>query len=331
MIKARKKIVIFILLVLLLLLFLPVIYLISEKLSTTERTDANILLVEGWLPPYALEMAFDEFKNNRYDRIITTGLMSTPDYFNVYTNGSLTFYTSRILLIYTIKANHTIEIKAYSSLTGENRSHFNVLINDSIADNFYADRRKKEYIVTWSGKLSDIDSVSIEFINDRVDDFGDRNLFVKEIIFDHKIHLPYQRNSVYTYSESDRTIKIKNNYSSYAQLAKNRLLALGVDSSLIIDIPCKNVSLNRTLTSALAFRDWLKTSEIKVKGINIVSVGTHSKRTWMTYNKILDKKYNIGIISLPDSREQDSRRYKVLKTIRETIGIIYYWFILIPY
>ncbi len=51
----------------------------------------------------------------------------------------------------------------------------------------------------------------------------------------------------------------------------------------------------------------------------------------MTYNKILHKKYEIGIISLPDYKEDSSRKYKVLKTLRETIGLIYYSIILIPY
>jgi hypothetical protein len=126
-------------------------------------------------------------------------------------------------------------------------------------------------------------------------------------------------------------VKIKNDYTSYAKLAKNSLLAMGIDSSLVVEIPGKKVTLNRTLFSALAFRDWLKTSDIEVIGINIVTLGTHAERTLMTYNKILDKKYDIGIISLPDYRERHSRIYKVLKTIRETIGIIYYWMILIPY
>ena len=91
------------------------------------------------------------------------------------------------------------------------------------------------------------------------------------------------------------TISISN-----AEFAKNRLLSMGIDSSLLIAIPGNKVKINRTLTSALAFRDWLKSTNIDIKGINIISMGTHARRTWMTYNKILNEKYKIGIISLPD-------------------------------
>jgi hypothetical protein len=329
----RKRLIVALTLLIILsgALFLPVIYSLSEKLSETKMVNANVLLVEGWLPHYAIRMATDEFRKNGYEHIITTGLRSTADYFNVYTNGSLIFYTSGTHLTDSVIANHTIEIKASSSLNGENRARFNVLINNSLAGDFIADKKKRNYNVTWEGRLSAIDSVSVQFLNDKVGDFGDRNLFVKEIIFDNKIFIPYQLNSIYSYSESGRTIKIKNDYTSYAGLARNRLLAMGIDSSLVVEVPGKKVTLNRTLCSALAFQEWLKTSNIKIKGINIVTLGTHARRSWMVYNKILDNKYAIGIISLPDYSEQYSRKYKVLKTIRETIGIIYYWFILIPY
>lgn len=60
-------------------------------------------------------------------------------------------------------------------------------------------------------------------------------------------------------------------------------------------------------------------------------MGTHARRTWMTYNRILNEKYEIGIISLPDDGNRNSPDKGLLKTLRETLGIIYYWIILIPY
>ncbi|MCE5345207.1 MAG: hypothetical protein LLG13_02800 [Bacteroidales bacterium] len=328
----RRRITIFIFFVFLSgFLFLPVIYLLSDQFSKTTRTNANILLVEGWLPPYAINMAFDEFNKNGYDHIFTTGLKSTPEYFNVFSNGSLIFYTHKKLPYNLQTTKHNIEIKACSSLNGENRSHFNVLINDSIVGDFFADKKKRNYAVEWNRHLSGIDSVSVQFVNDRVGDFGDRNLFVKEIIFDHKISIPYLNNSIYVIPGLNGNVRIKNKYYSYAEIARNNLIALGIDSSLIVYIPGEKAASNRTIKSALAFRDWLKTSDIEVNGINIVSLGTHAKRTWMTYNKILHEKYDIGIISLPDYKSQHSRISKVMKTLRETFGIIYYWFILIPY
>jgi hypothetical protein len=108
-------------------------------------------------------------------------------------------------------------------------------------------------------------------------------------------------------------------------------LSLGIDSSSVIAVPAKKVRINRTLTSALAFRDWLNTTSIKIKGINIISLGPHARRTWMTYNKILKEKYEIGIIALPDIKYDNSRITGILNTVRQTLGIVYYWFILMLY
>jgi len=104
-----------------------------------------------------------------------------------------------------------------------------------------------------------------------------------------------------------------------------------MNPSQIIATSGETVIVNRTLTSALAFRDWLKQTNSDISGINIVSMGAHARRTWMIYNKILKEKYPIGIIALHDNIYTQSRIYRLFKNIRETLGIIYYWIILIPY
>lgn len=335
MLKYRgKKTLIIILLFFIILsgiIFLPVIYSLSDHLSKTDRVNANILLVEGWLPPDEIEMAYNEFQKNGYEYIITTGLKSITDYYMLSENGYLIFYPKRKISLDNEIPLHVIEVDGYSELGGENSSQFNVFVNDSLVADFLAGKKKRKYAITWEGKLTDIDSIMVQFVNDGVGDYGDRNLYVKEIIIDHKTKIPHLNNSEYDIGALDGKRRIINNFNSVAESARNRLLSMGIDSSSIIAVPGKRVKINRTLTSALAFRDWLKTSDIDVKGINIISMGTHARRTWMTYNKILHKKYDIGIISLPDYKDRNSRKYKVLKTLRETFGIIYYWFILIPY
>lgn len=313
------------------LLVLLVIYLLSDKLSKTTRVEANILLVEVQ-NQYAIEMAYAEFINNRYDKIITTGIgLTSHEYYMVSSNGYLIFYPQREYLSDNNVSVHQIEVDCYSELDGENSARFNVFVNDSLISEFSADKEKRKYMINWEGKLTDIDSIMVQFFNDGVGDYGDRNLYVKGITVDNHIIIPYQDNSEYDIANLDGKSRIVNTYSSHAELARRMLISLGLDSSIVVAIPGKRVRLNRTLSSVLAFRDWLKTSDIDVKGINIVSMGTHAKRTYMTYNKILNEKYKIGIISLPDYRANYSRKYKVLKTIRETIAIVYYWFILLPY
>jgi hypothetical protein len=309
----------------------PVFKYVSGYLSKSELVSANTLIIEGWLPPDAIKLAFSEINKKKYDYIITTGLRYSSEYCVLTENGYLIFYTRNKDFFNNDVTQHSIEVNAYSELSREHSAHFNLFVNDSLIADFYANKHKGKYSSTWMGSLKEIDSIMIQFTNDKTGNFGDINLFVKEVIIDNKIAIPYQNNSEYDISELDGKRRIINNYSSYAELARSRLISLGIDSSLILAIPGKRVRLNRTLSSAFAFRDWLETSNIEVKGINIITLGTHAKRTWMTYYKILNESHEIGIISLPDNEFRYSKRYRVLKTIRETIGVVYYWLILIPY
>ena len=42
-------------------------------LAITHRVDANILVIEGWVYPFAIQVGVDEFRTGRYERIFTTG------------------------------------------------------------------------------------------------------------------------------------------------------------------------------------------------------------------------------------------------------------------
>jgi hypothetical protein len=329
---SRKSLVIILALTIITLgaISLPLIYLMSAKLSESSRVSANVLLVEGWLPNYAIEMAHDEFVNNKYGIIVTTGLKNT-DYYPMFSGGYLIFYPREKTSGMDLVEKHSIEIDAFAQLNDTNLAHFNVFINDSLVAGFFADKKRRNYEFNWTGKLSNIDSLSVNYDNDNVNEFGDRNLFIKEIILDKKTQLSYLNNSEYDLGELDGKMRIANDYASYAELARNRLLSLGIDSSLVMAVSGNRVRINRTLTSALAFRDWLRTSNYEVTGINVVTLGAHAKRTFMTYNNILDKKYKIGIISLPDYKNTHSRKNRVLNTLREMLGIIYYRIILTLY
>jgi hypothetical protein len=329
--KGLKKLIFISILVLLTgCIFLkPAFQSLSTFLSKSEEVQANILLIEGWLSENDLEMVNNEFAANNYDTIITTGLSYVDEYFNMYENGYLIFYPKFMKKGKGGYRQHTISINAYSTLNDE-PAHFNLYLDNILIKDFLADKHKRKYSTKWTGDITSIDSMMIQFTNDKVDEKGDLNLSIKDFVIDDTIIIPYLHNSEYDLSELDGKRRIINDFNSAAERAKSWLVSQGIDSTLIIAVPGRKSRINRTLASALAFRDWLTRSRINVKGINIMSSGPHARRTWMTYNKVLDGKYEIGIISLPFDISQ-SKIVNVISTIREAVGLVYYWVILIPY
>ena len=310
----------------------PLFNYLSGYLSKSEQVNGDILVVEGWLPHYALEITCDEYRKNKYKYIVTTGTRYTPAYYKISDNGYLIFYTHDMLSGLNEKESHSIVIEAYSDMGGEDRAHFNLFINDSLAGGFYADKRKKGYIINWYGCLQDIDSVMVQYDNDIYEPPLDRNLSVKEICFDNRITVPYLFHSDYDMLKLDGKLRFRNNLTTTAQQARSKLIRMGIDSTKIIAVSAEKVRINRTLTSALEFRKWLNSHGKDINGINIISLGSHARRTWMTYNKILEEKYRIGIISISEENDKQlTGSRKVFKTLRETLGIIYYWFLLFLY
>jgi uncharacterized SAM-binding protein YcdF (DUF218 family) len=79
----RSKIL---LLILLLAFGVIVLFGIYPYLAVTDRVDADVLVVEGWVHPYAIEASMEEFKSGSYERIFTTGgpVVGKGGYINDY-------------------------------------------------------------------------------------------------------------------------------------------------------------------------------------------------------------------------------------------------------
>lgn len=301
-------------------------------LSETHKVDANLLIIDGWLSVTAIDMIKEEVLSQNYDLILTAGMQSSDlEFCKVPMNGFLIFYPRLQTFQDINKEDHVIEITARSKMGGIYSCHFNIYVNDSIIADFICDEQPRKLSARWHGSLINIDSLTVQFTNDMVDENGDRDLYVKEVTIDKTIIIPYQYNSVLDFGSIGGPGRIVNDYNSHPQIIRNKLFELGVDSSKVTAITIKKTIFNRTLASAVAVREWLKSSEMKVKGINIVSKGIHSRRTWLAYSRILDRACNIGIISLPDQINSDSKNNKVLKTLGEALDLIYYNIILFPY
>jgi uncharacterized SAM-binding protein YcdF (DUF218 family) len=63
----------FLLLLLVLALAVATLLGIYPFLAITQRVNADVLVVEGWIHPYAIRTSVEEFKSHSYQRVFTTG------------------------------------------------------------------------------------------------------------------------------------------------------------------------------------------------------------------------------------------------------------------
>ena len=76
-------------------------------------------------------------------------------------------------------------------------------------------------------------------------------------------------------------------YSSGAEFAAARLKYLGADVSLIVAVPAIQVYRDRTWHMASAVRRWMNENGGLPEAVNLVSIGTHARRSRMLYQRAL--------------------------------------------
>ncbi len=120
-----------------------------------------------------------------------------------------------------------------------------------------------------------------------------------------------------------------------AGLIRNSLLNLGFDSCKVVAVPVSpGVFKDRTYNSALYTKKYISENLPETKSINIVSLGTHSRRSKYLFKMVYEPHINVGNIVIPSkgiSRYnwyKSSRGFKSI--ITETISYYYVLFFFWP-
>jgi DUF218 domain len=86
-------------------------------------------------------------------------------------------------------------------------------------------------------------------------------------------------------------------YKNFAELAAATLTALGLDREQILIVAAPSESQNRTSSSAVILDRWLATSQLQIKALNLYTLGTHARRSWLLFKETLEPQISVGIIA----------------------------------
>ena len=116
-------------------------------------------------------------------------------------------------------------------------------------------------------------------------------------------------------------------YKTRAQLAAATLIEQGVPAEKIIMASAPSVQKDRTYAAALEVKKQLAEKGLFPASLDVVSLGSHSRRTWIIYKMIFSPETKIGIYSIK-SHDYDPERWwsssaGVRAMIGETIAYLY--------
>ena len=97
-------------------------------------------------------------------------------------------------------------------------------------------------------------------------------------------------------------------YKTYAEYGAMVLAHLGCDPNVVHAIPTPKVAKDRTYSEAVTLKHWLKEHGVTATKLNVYSMGAHSRRSRLLFEKAFGDSVQIGIVASQD-REFDPRRW----------------------
>ncbi|MGF1540682.1 MAG: YdcF family protein [Pleurocapsa sp.] len=88
-------------------------------------------------------------------------------------------------------------------------------------------------------------------------------------------------------------------YKNFAIFAQASFVAMGFEPDKLQAIPAPDVGRDRTLSTAIAVKDWLEKSNLQVDAINIYTDDVHTRRSWILFKKVFEPEIAVGAIAHP--------------------------------
>jgi len=107
---------------------------------------------------------------------------------------------------------------------------------------------------------------------------------------------------------------------TYAEKGASKLRRLGVPDDLIQPIPCLVQKRDRTYSSALAVKQWMDEHGIHPRQFNVVTQGSHARRSRLLFHKAFGPEVKVGIIAVADPQFDPEHWWRSSEGVREVLG-----------
>jgi hypothetical protein len=97
-------------------------------------------------------------------------------------------------------------------------------------------------------------------------------------------------------------------YKTFAELAAATIAALGLEQEQLIIVSDSSQSQSRTYSSADILNQWISTSTLKIEALNLYTLGTHARRSWLLCKEALGPQVSVGIVAA-EPLNYDSKRW----------------------
>lgn len=301
-------------------------------LAITDRKDADILVIEGWIPNFNVQLALQEFQQHSYKQIVVVSIM-LPTEFEMYSKGGLVFDLTENQKLSPKKINK-VTVRAYGTPMDGIYAHFELIVNDSVVGEATTDAKLKSYSFDLSNDQDSISKIIIKYANDRHSEREDRNLYIHSLLVDDQLLPARSPYVVYDRSKIDGKKLVRTDLFSEAEVVGDILMQNGLPDSQIVVLNAPKVEYDRTYTTALSVKKWMRNTHTNYPTFNILTESAHARRTLMLYRMALGEQADIGIIASPSANFNSKNWWKTKGgreyVLEQTLKYLYAIFFILP-
>jgi hypothetical protein len=116
-------------------------------------------------------------------------------------------------------------------------------------------------------------------------------------------------------------------YRTFAERGAATLVRLGLNTNVVQAVPAPKVRVDRTYASAVALKNWLDQHGAAETNFNVVSLGPHSRRSRLLFEKALGSGYRVGVTAIDNEDYDAARWWESGEGVRNVIDeMIAYWY-----
>ena len=111
-----------------------------------------------------------------------------------------------------------------------------------------------------------------------------------------------------------------NDFQTSASVGAEVLVNLGLDRNLVVMAPSHIAGHDRTYSSAVALREWLRGHAADVKSFNVLTEDVHARRTQLLFQKAFGREVRVGVIAVADPDYEPAHWWRYSEGVRQILG-----------
>jgi uncharacterized SAM-binding protein YcdF (DUF218 family) len=111
-----------------------------------------------------------------------------------------------------------------------------------------------------------------------------------------------------------------NDFNTSASVGAELLVKNGLAQERVVMVPSHVSGRDRTYSSAVALRDWLREKAPAVKQFNVLTEDVHARRTQLLFQKAFGRETQIGVIAVADPDYDPAHWWRYSEGVRQILA-----------